>query len=29
MSFVGLRDEDDRRNVIAYLMHESGYSAPD
>jgi cytochrome c len=29
MSFVGLREEDDRRNVIAYLMHETGYSAAD
>ncbi|WP_421792098.1 c-type cytochrome [Hyphobacterium sp.] len=27
MSFVGLRDEEDRVNVIAYLMHETGYSA--
>ncbi|WP_394694312.1 c-type cytochrome [Hyphobacterium sp.] len=29
MSFVGLREEEDRRNVIAYLMHETGYSAAD
>jgi len=26
MSFVGLREETDRRNVIAYVLHESGYS---
>lgn len=26
MSFVGLREETDRRNVIAYIMHETGYS---
>jgi len=25
MSFVGLRDPDDRRDVIAYLMFETGY----
>lgn len=26
MSFVGLREETDRRDVIAYVMHETGYS---
>ncbi|WP_421786204.1 c-type cytochrome [Hyphobacterium sp.] len=27
MSFVGLREADDRRNVIAYLMYETGAAA--
>jgi cytochrome c len=29
MSFVGLREETDRRDVIAYVMHETGYPHED